>query len=73
MDEFGHSMDPTHKAATINLINSIMEQEAFTQLFMISHDLLQYGALTNTEILVLCDENVTIPNNCVYNRHVKLN
>lgn len=73
LDEFGHSMDPTHKAATINLINSIMEQEAFTQLFMISHDLLQYGALTNTEILVLCDENVTIPNNCVYNRHVKLN
>ena len=73
LDEFGHSMDPAHKAATIHLINSIMEQEAFTQLFMISHDLLQYGALTNTEILVLCDENVTIPNNCVYNRHVKLN
>lgn len=72
LDEFGHSMDPTHKAATIHLVNSIMEQEAFTQLFMISHDLLQYGALTNTEILVLCDENVTIPNNCVYNRHVKI-
>lgn len=72
LDEFGHSMDPTHKAATIHLVNSIMEQEAFTQLFMISHDMLQYGALANTDVLVLCDQNVVIPNNCVYNQHVRM-
>lgn len=72
LDEFGHSMDPSHKASTITLINSIMEQEAFTQLFMISHDVVQYGALSNTEICVICPDNINLPKDCVYNRHVTI-
>ena len=72
LDEFGHSMDPTHKAATIHLINNIMTDEAFSQLFMISHDAIQYGALDNTQICVLCDANITIPKNTIYNEHVKI-
>ncbi len=70
LDEFGHSMDPTHKAATIHLVNTIMTDEAFSQLFMISHDAIQYGALSNTQICVLCDANVIVPKGTIYNEHV---
>ena len=73
LDEFGHSMDPVHKEATTTLINTIMQQESFSQLFMISHDMLQYGSLTNTQVLVLCADNITIPKHCVYNTHVTMN
>lgn len=73
LDEFGSTMDPTHKAATIQLINSIMEQDHFTQLFMISHDAVQYGALSNTEVCVLSADNMMLPKGMVYNQHVKIN
>ena len=72
LDEFGHSMDPVHKQATTTLINTIMQQESFSQLFMISHDMLQYGSLTNTQVLVVCADNITIPKHCVYNTHVTM-
>ena len=73
LDEFGSTMDPTHKAATIQLINSIMEQDHFTQLFLISHDSVQYGALSNTEVCVLSSDNMMLSKGSVYNQHVKIN
>lgn len=73
LDEFGSTMDPTHKAATIELINSIMKQDHFTQLFMISHDVVQYGALSNTEVSVLSATNMMLPKDSVYNRNMLIN
>lgn len=73
LDEFGSTMDPVHKAATIELMNTIMEQDHFTQGFMISHDALQYGALSNTEVLVLSEENMMLDKNSVYNQNVIIN
>lgn len=70
LDEFGKALDPTHKQATIGLINAIVELDAFEQLFMISHDVVQYGSLGRAEICVLHESNVTLPPNCVYNKHV---
>lgn len=72
LDEFGSSMDPTHKAATIHLINTLMSDESFPQLFMISHDAMQYGSLIHTQICVLCDANVSVPANSNYNEHVRI-
>ena len=73
LDEFGSTMDPAHKAATIQLINSIMEQDHFTQLFMISHDAIQYGALSNTEVTVISADNMLLPKDAVYNQNVLIN
>lgn len=70
LDEFGKTMDPAHKAATVTLINNLMQQDNFSQLFLISHDLVQYGALSHTEIMVVSDTNMGIPKHCVYNQHV---
>ena len=65
-------MDPAHKAATISLINTIMTEGHYSQLFMVSHDSTQYGALSNTETLVLSKANMMLSNSC-YNTNVKIN
>lgn len=70
LDEFGKTFDPAHKQATIGLINAIVELDSFSQLFMISHDVVQYGSLGRAEICLLHSANVTLPPNCVVNKHV---
>lgn len=72
LDEFGSTMDPAHKAATISLINNIMTEGHYSQLFMVSHDSIQYGALSNTETVVLSKANMMLSNSC-YNTNVKIN
>ncbi len=70
LDEFGKAMDVTHKQATIGLISAIVELDAFEQLFMVSHDVVQYGSLGTAEICVLHEANIQLPPNCIYNKHV---
>ncbi len=70
LDEFGKAMDVTHKQATIGLISAIVELDAFEQLFMVSHDVVQYGSLGTAEICVLHEANIQLPPNCIYNQHV---
>ena len=70
LDEFGKAMDVTHKQATIGLIAAIVELDKFEQLYMVSHDVVQYGSLGTAEICVLHEANVQLPPNCVYNQHV---
>lgn len=70
LDEFGKAMDVTHKQATIGLISAIVELDAFEQLYMVSHDVVQYGSLGTAEICVLHEANIQLPPNCIYNKHV---
>ena len=61
LDEFGHSFDVEHRSAAMYMVKQFLEQHSFSQVFMISHDLVQYGALTNAEVCVLNDLNITVP------------
>lgn len=70
LDEFAARFDPTHKAAATELIKNLMHQQPFTQLFMVSHDYGQYGALPNVEVCVICPNNITVPS--TYNQHVTM-
>lgn len=72
LDEFGATMDQTHKEATIGLISAIVDLDNFEQLFMISHDVVQYGSLGTAQICVLHEGNIKLPPNCVYNKHVTM-
>lgn len=69
LDEFGKTLDPAHKQATIGLFNAIIELERFEQLFMVSHDVIQYGSLGQAEICVLHEANAQLPPDCVFNKH----
>ena len=68
LDEWGKTLDVQHKKSSVEALKSLMEQQSFSQLFMISHDFLQYGALSNMEVCVLDATNVVTPPE--YNHHV---
>lgn len=70
LDEFGSAMDPVHKQQTVRMVQSIMENEKFSQIFLISHDVSQYSAMDNAEVCILHESNTIIPPGCVYNQHV---
>ena len=70
LDEFAAKMDAAHRSAAVELIKNLMEQQPFTQLFMISHDYDQYGAFPNKEVCVLHANNIIVPD--VYNEHVTI-
>lgn len=70
LDEFASSFDKEHRVAAMNAIKTIMEQNTFSQLFMVSHYSEAYTAFTNAEVCVMCDKNVAIPG--VVNKHVNI-
>lgn len=71
LDEFGASFDEAHRNSAMAVVKALMEQQSFTQLFMVSHYEGNHGALTNAEVLVLCGANITVPTK--YNQHAELN
>jgi DNA repair exonuclease SbcCD ATPase subunit len=71
LDEFSAALDASHTTASVYLIKSLLEQQSFSQVFMISHDFAQYGALANAEVCVLNDLNIVVPQTGqAVNRHV---
>jgi energy-coupling factor transporter ATP-binding protein EcfA2 len=71
LDEFGKAMDPIHKHMTSRMVSTIVENEKFSQIFLISHDVAQYNAVDNAEVCILHEANTIIPPGCVYNKHVE--
>ena len=68
LDEWGKTLDVQHKKASVEALKALMEQQNFSQLFMISHDFMQYSGLSNVEVCVLDPTNVLTPPE--YNHHV---
>lgn len=59
LDEPGQNLDPTHVSRLMNYIKQVAGGQVFPQLFMISHDLSGYGAMTHAQTLVLDKENIS--------------
>ena len=70
LDEYSGSFDQHHKVAAMEAIKSLMETKSFTQLFIVSHDYMQYGSLHNSEVCVIDEKNITVPEK--YNQHVSI-
>ena len=73
LDEFAASFDSAHRSLATDVVKSLMDTQGFSQLFMISHYEQSYGSLTNAEICVICPNNIVIPTNCFFNKHVVIN
>lgn len=72
LDEFGSSMDYKHRLAAFQAVDALADNENYSQIFLISHYTQGYGSLANTETLVLCDANISLPEGAVFNRHAIL-
>lgn len=71
LDEFAAAFDKQHREGAMRGIQTLMETQPFTQLFMVSHYENFYGAFSNSEICVLDTRNITVPEK--YNTHVTMN
>lgn len=72
LDEFSRNMDDAHRFKATELIKALIDQEEFSQLWVVSHDINQFGALSHPEVTVVCEKNIQLPDNLVYNRHVEI-
>lgn len=71
LDEFSASFDETHKARAIDMVKNILQFHRFTQLFIVSHHFNFHGAMSQAEVCVLNEENLTLNN--PFNEHVTFN
>lgn len=73
LDEVGKSFDEAHKVELVNVLKALVEQQTFSQMFIISHDYSQYTALANPDICVLNNKNILVPRGAkAINYHVKM-
>jgi len=63
LDEFGASFDSQHRLNANKIINKLIDDDHFSNIFMISHYEESYGSLNNTDIVVLDSSNITLPKN----------
>lgn len=68
LDEFSAEFDKEHRVMASHVIKSLMEQQPFSQLFMISHYESSYGSFSNVETCVIDPRNISVPR--TYNQHV---
>lgn len=72
LDEYGRTFDAKHKNSSVHMIGNLLDTANFTQIFMISHDIAQYGSIERAEVCVLDEKNIVLPPGCVYNKHVQI-
>lgn len=68
LDEFSNTFDETHRSLAVELIKNLLDNYSFSQLFIVSHYLTLHGALTNAQVCLLNDTNLSV--STVVNKHV---
>lgn len=71
LDEFAKTFDSAHRQAAYRAIDYLIDSKDYSQVYLVSHYQEGYSGLTDAETLVLCDSNIQLPSNLVYNQHAK--
>ena len=58
LDEFGHSMDPSHRPSAYRAINDLIQNQEYSQFFMISHYSDCFDNIYNHELVVIDSKHV---------------
>jgi len=70
LDETGAKFDLQHRERLMDYIKLLVDTEQASQLFLVNHYASFSGGLSNAQICVLDDSNVTLPSE--YNTHVQI-
>lgn len=68
LDEPSKAFDSSHRTAMFRMIDNFLLTSNFSQIFMISHFEHCYGCIKNTDITVLCSNNIVLPKDTVFNK-----
>ena len=69
LDEIGSSFDEMHRHNLVPLIKDLVDDNHFSQILLVSHQLDGQTAYPNSETIVMDDRNITFPH--PYNLHVE--
>lgn len=72
LDEFGSTFDIQHRLNATWIVNNLIGDDMFSNIFMIFHYAESYGAMQNSDIVVMHDGNLSIPGDMQYNQHVDI-
>lgn len=72
LDEFSASFDKAHRESAFHVITNLITTASFSQIFMVSHYEQAYGSLRNSDITVLCPNNVALPTDMAFNTAVTI-
>lgn len=61
LDEFGDGLDQFHRESSTRIIQQIIEQMQFKQVFVISHHVENYGGIANCDICSLTPTEISLP------------
>jgi uncharacterized Zn finger protein (UPF0148 family) len=70
LDEVGRNLDNGHREEFGALATELANQGEFSQVWLVSHDYLQYSGISDIEYAVLCPLNILMPD--TYNQHVEI-
>ena len=73
LDEFESAFDDVHREKAVYFIKKMLDEQAFGQIFMISHYESNHGALTGlAQTCVLSKDNLLLSSDIVTNEHVSM-
>lgn len=72
LDEFSIKMDHAHRKEAMKMVTDLVHSSNFSQIFMISHYESNYSSMANSDITVLCPENIMLPPDLKYNTRSKV-
>ncbi|WP_257292775.1 hypothetical protein [Endozoicomonas sp. ONNA1] len=70
LDELGRTFDDKHRSKLIDFNKMLLETKQCSQLFLVSHFMVEHGAFANSQVCVLDKTNIAVPEN--YNEHVTI-
>ncbi len=70
LDEVGRTFDEKHKERLIDLLRSLIEDKIISQLFIVSHHALIHEGFSDQETFVIREDNILLPPDDEYNKHV---
>lgn len=74
LDEFEEGFDDAHRQAAIYFVKKLIDEQAYGQIFMVSHYESNHGSLTSlSQTCVLSKDNLLLPTNVEFNKHVIIN
>jgi outer membrane murein-binding lipoprotein Lpp len=74
LDEIEEGFDDGHRQAAIYFVKKLIDEQAFGQIFMVSHYESNHGALTSlAQTCVLSKDNLLLPTDVKFNQHVIIN
>lgn len=72
LDEFSTSFDVAHRQAAHRIIEELIDNSSYSQIYIVSHYKDGYSTLQDTDYVVLCPNNIDLPDGCRYNETVSM-